>query len=197
MNTKYTVEHRGNCVLITGAVPMASFGVLTQLAPHGSVMDPNCARMWGANFAFGPEEELAALRKDGAATAEQRVRMEHPGASGEAVKWLAGGERGISSNYIFTYLTGINAMQGWDTTRDCHPHDPADFRRCQLLLEQVPELQRVFHRMARPSNEWDRLVKAWPDIIAAMDEETPGWRDGKTRQKATKAYNLIKAAIGR
>ena len=193
----YTVEHRGNCVLITGAVPMAAFGTLAQLAPEGSVMDQNCARVWGANFAFGPEGELAELRAAGAENAYRHERAKNPTISDAAVRWLAGGERGISSNYIFTRLTGINAMDGWDTERDCYPHDPADFRRCQLLLEQVPEFQHWFKDMRAASPVWGRLVEAWPAIIAAMDEETPGWRDGKTRQKATKAYNLIKAAIGR
>jgi hypothetical protein len=193
----YTVEHRGNCVLVTGAVPMSAFGTLMKLVPRGSVMDQDCARVWGANFAFGPADELADLLSAGAENAYRHERAKNPTVSDAAAKWLAGGERGISSNFIFTRLTGIDAMRGWGVERDSHPHDPADFRRCQLLLEQVPDLQERFIKMALVSNEWDRLVAAWPAIIAALDEEVPGWRDGRTRKPATKAYDLIKAAVGR
>lgn len=195
--TAYTVEHRGQCVLITGAVPMSAFGVLSALAPPGSVMNPDAARVLGVTFAMGPEDELAELRAAGAANAVRHERAKNPGLSEAATRWLGSGERGVSSNFIFNQLTGIDSMGGWDTERNCFPHDPSDFRRCQLLLEQVPELQATFHGMALVSDEWDRLVAAWPAIIAALDEEAPGWRDGKTGRQAPKAYNLIRAAIGR
>lgn len=190
----YTVEHIGNCVLITGEVPADAFQALAGLAPKKAVLDPDVARMYGANFAFGLPDDLSALRSAGAPAAERRERHANPGLSEAAVKWLAHGERGISSDTIFTVLTGIEALKGW---RKDHPYDPSDFRRCQLLLEQVPELQPIFGRMARESDTWDRLVKAWPDIVATMDEEAPGWRDGKTGKRADKAYELIKKAIGR
>jgi len=193
--TAYTVEHRGNCVLITGAVPASAFTVLAKLVPDDSIMSADCARLWGVTFALGPADEIEALKAWRASAAEQEMRQRHPALSAEATKWLASGERGISSNFIFTYLTGIDAMAGWSTERACHPHDPADFRRCQLLLEQAPELQPIFQRMARASNEWDRLVKSWPDIIAALDEEVPGWRDGRTGKSADKAYKIIRAAV--
>lgn len=193
----YTIEHRGNCILIDGAVPATAFTVLTKLVPKRSVMDPNCARIWGVTFAAGPEKELLQLAEEGKARAIRRERIKHPSISDAAVNWLAAGERGISSNYIFTKLTGIDAMNGWGTERENHPHDPADFRRCQLLLEQVPEFQHWFKDMRQASPVWARLVDAWPSIVAAMDEETPKWRDRASRGRATKAYELIKTAIGR
>lgn len=191
--TAYTVEHRGSCVLITGAVPAAAFPTLAQLAPGGSVMDQDCARVWGATFAFGPEGELEALRKAGTENAYRHERAKHPAISDAAARWLAGGERGISSNFIFTRLTGVNAMGGWSTERDCHPHDPADFRRCRLLLEQVPELGPLFPKMAEVSPTWARLVERWDAICAVMDEEAPKWREGRG-QIAPKTYDLIKQA---
>jgi hypothetical protein len=195
--TAYTVEHRGNCVLITGAVPMSAFGTLANLAPPGSVMDPDAARVLGVTFAMGPQDELAELRAAGAANAERHERAKNPGLSEAATRWLGSGERGISSNFIFNQLTGIDSMGGWDTERNCYPYDPSDFRRCQLLLEQVPELQATFGDMALVSDEWARLVKSWPDIIAALDQEAPTWRDGTTGKHAPTAYQLIKKAIGR
>lgn len=190
----YTVEHRGNCVLITGAVPASALTALTKLVPEDSVMDPDAARMVGCTFAFGPADELEAIRKSAAAGAIQRQRVENPGLSEAATRWLASGERGVSSNTIFAHLTGIDALRGRSKG---YPYDPSDFRRCQMLLDQVPELQPHFHRMREVSPQWANLVDTWPAIVAAMDEEAPGWRDESHRgQRVDKAYDLIRSAIG-
>ena len=191
--TAYTVEHRGDCVLITGAIPALALPVLAKLVPEGSVMDPDVARIWGATLAFGLPEDLQELREAGEVVAMQRERQAHPELTQAAVRWLASGERGASSNTIFSHLTGIDALNGgWQGT----PYDPADFRRCRLLLEQVPELKPHFHRMREVSPQWANLVDQWETICATMDEEAPDWRDGRG-QIARKTYDLIKAAIGR
>lgn len=191
--TAYTVEHRGDCVLITGAVPPSAFTVLAKLAPEGSVLDPDVARIWGATFAFGLPDDLQELREAGEIVAMQRERKANPELSQAAVRWLASGERGVSSNTIFQWLTGIDALRG---ERMGHPYDPTDFRRCRLLLEQVPELQPHFYRMREVSQQWSNLVDQWGAICATMDEEVPDWRDGRGGI-AKKTYDLIQAAIGR
>lgn len=191
--TAYTVEHRGDCVLITGAVPLSAFTVLAKLAPDGSVLDPDVARIWGVTFAFGLPDDLQELRKAGEIVSMQRERKANPELSQAAVRWLASGERGVSSNTIFQWLTGIDALKG---VRMGHPYDPADFRRCRLLLEQVPELQPHFYRMREVSQQWSNLVDQWAAICATMDEELPDWREG-LGGVAKKTYDLIKAAIGR
>ena len=191
--TAYTVEHRGDCVLITGDVPLSAFTVLAKLAPDGSVLDPDVARIWGVTFAFGLPDDLQELRKAGEIVSMQRERKANPELSRAAVRWLASGERGVSSNTIFQWLTGIDALKGG---RMGHPYDPADFRRCRLLLEQVPELQPHFYRMREVSQQWSNLVDQWAAICATMDEELPDWREGPGGI-AKKTYDLIKAAIGR
>lgn len=72
--TAYTVEHRGDCVLITGAIPALALPVLAKLVPEGSVMDPDVARIWGATLAFGLPEDLQELREAGEVVAMQRER---------------------------------------------------------------------------------------------------------------------------
>ena len=191
----YIIEHHANCVFITGAVPAAAFPVLSKLAPEGSVMDPDVARICGVTFALGLPEDLAELHKSRAASAETRARINNPGLSEAATKWLASGKRGVSSEAIFTHLTGVKCSR--DSGFEAIPYDPSDFRRCQLLLEQVPELQPLFHRMAEVSPEWEVLVQVWPDIIKAMDREATGWRDGRTGRQAPTAYALIKQAFRR
>lgn len=111
--------------------------------------------------------------------------------SSDMVNWLASGERGISSNTMFTHLTGINALRQW---RMDVPHDPDDLRRCRLLLEQVPELAARFPLMRDVSPEWARLVNIWPELCAAMDAEVPDWRAGLSRA-AQKTFVMIQNAI--
>lgn len=107
-----------------------------------------------------------------------------------ASQWLASGERGISSNTMFTRLTGVNAIR-----RDSrgYPHDPDDLRRCRLLLEQVPELRDRVSEMAEESPEWARLVARWDEVCALMDEETPKWRDREGT--ASRTYDRMKELL--
>jgi hypothetical protein len=96
--------------------------------------------------------------------------------SAPAIAWLAGGERGTSSNTIFTRLVGFDALAGGS---ERHPRDPDDLRRCRLLLEQVPEVQGNFASMAEASPHWRALVGAWDEICGLMDEECPRWREAE------------------
>jgi len=107
------------------------------------------------------------------------------------VDWLAGGERGISSNAIFTHITGIDAMLGWrDSTG--HPHDPADWRRCEILLEQCPELRAEFYQMKEVSDIWKRLVENWDKIRQIFIKEAPyNWRDKDCDWCAPETYDLM------
>ena len=104
------------------------------------------------------------------------------------IEWLAHGERGISSETIFSVLTGIDVLRGW---RKSHPYDPDDLRRCRILLEKCPELQKDFHKMSKVSNTWEILVKNWDAICKTMDEECPDWRTNPNK-KASKTYLLMK-----
>ncbi|MEY2151142.1 hypothetical protein AB7849_09505 [Rhodanobacter sp. 115] len=106
--------------------------------------------------------------------------------SSAAVKWLANGQRGTSSETIFTHLTGIVATSGYES----HPHDPADLGRCRRLLEQVPELRHAFSRMRDVSPIWSRLVDEWGLLSEMMDLEAPDWRKG--RGTCPKTYNRMK-----
>jgi predicted nucleic acid-binding protein len=103
------------------------------------------------------------------------------------IQWLANGARGISSNTIVEYLTGIEATTYADSST---PSDPADLRRCRLLLERCPELMIEFPRMAEVSDVWAKLVENWAELCATMDTESPEWRDCKGVASAT--YEMMK-----
>ena len=106
--------------------------------------------------------------------------------------WLAHGERGISSEAIVTHLTGINV--GSSRWSQDHPHDPSDFRRCQLLLEAVPLARLAFPSMATRSPQWARLVEAWDEIHATSEEEVPGYLQGR-EGAAPRTYRLMRRVI--
>lgn len=59
----YTVEHRDNCILVTGPVPLSAMGALAQMVPEGSVLDNELGRTLGATFALGLPEDLIKLRR--------------------------------------------------------------------------------------------------------------------------------------
>ena len=94
--------------------------------------------------------------------------------SAGAVQWLAHGDRGTSSETIFTVLTGLELL---DEDEMFHPIDGGDFRRCCLLLDSCPELATRFDAMRSVSPEWNALVCAWYSIFSVMADENPHWRD--------------------
>lgn len=74
--------------------------------------------------------------------------------------WLKTGERGTSSETIVEVLTGLNLTGGHRS----HPHDSADFRRCVLLLAQVPDFKPRMHEMSAVSPMWAALVECWDEF---------------------------------
>jgi len=92
-----------------------------------------------------------------------------------ALTWLRVGQRGISSEAIFSHLTGVRVHREWFWYEV--PFDSADFRRCQLLLEMVPEFQARFHEMKTVSPYWAMLVDEWPRLVAIFDTACPAWRE--------------------
>lgn len=108
----------------------------------------------------------------------------------DLVRWLAGGQRGVSSNTMAQHLTGLPALGGWHGD---HPHDPDDMTRCRRLLEEVPRLQAEFSRMASCSGPWAQLVQHWQELCELMDTEAPRWREA--RGSAPKTYKRMRELI--
>lgn len=83
-------------------------------------------------------------------------------------RWLAHGERGISSETIVGHLAGI-AIAG--AAHGGAPIDPSDLRRCVLLLDAAPELRTEFYRMAEISTTWALLVENWQALTDMLKRE--------------------------
>lgn len=77
------------------------------------------------------------------------------------VNWLAGGERGISSETIVSHIWALpkSRRHGYD-----HPYDPDDLKRCLKLLAASPETKARFSEMRAVSREWANLVDNWETL---------------------------------
>lgn len=190
---KTTETPSGAVILYFGPQPMSFLKEAVHVCGKEAVIDPDVARMAGAMTAVGRPEHLAFLRKrlePGALQAERegaRAGSLIPGAT----EWLANGERGSSSETLFTRLSGIDACKY--NNKPAHPYDPDDLKRCRLMLERCPSLQEKLPDAADISPQWAALVAAWGEICATMDAESPNWRAGEG--SAPKTYELIKQAV--
>lgn len=100
------------------------------------------------------------------------------------LNWLANGKTEISSKTIAFKMLDI------EYSEPCHPHDPDDFRRCMLLLEEVPEIILHFDKMREVSPIWDRLVDRWSELQKTLKEEM-----SQGRIVAPKTYDIMQEII--
>lgn len=112
--------------------------------------------------------------------------------SAEAIAWLVSGEHGISSEALFnrTLLDQVNTQ--WLTN---YPHDPDDFRRCQLLVRAVPEVRERLSLMGDQGPEWARLVEHWDEITTSLESEVPGVFGSRIGGNAPRTYKLMRSFI--
>ena len=104
--------------------------------------------------------------------------------------WLAVGERGASSNAIALTTLGLHPA-GHDAR---WPLDPADLRRCLLLLEAVPETREDgLLVLAKRCPKWAALVRIWDCLSETLRSEI-----GETlprRGSAPRTYALMQEAL--
>jgi hypothetical protein len=185
----YTTETRHNCLIVYGSIPIMELVRITQEAPEGADMDLRLQRMLGATLVTGLPEDLKKLAADPyvleRATAIARQELGGKKVSDEAFNWLVSGERGSSSEHLFSVVMGVSLPgKGF-------PADPADFSRCRKLCEQVPEVAGQLQLMKATSAQWMRLIDQWDSLCSLMDSESPQWREGIG--SAPKTYKAIQA----
>lgn len=101
--------------------------------------------------------------------------------------WLNWGERGLSSDSIVSRITGA-PIGSTRRIGSSHPYDPDDFRRCELLLREVPEAREHMHLLAADCPLWAALVGAWDELVALAESEAPGVFSGRRGGRAPKTY---------
>lgn len=96
-----------------------------------------------------------------------------------ALVWASQGETGVSSLTIFAVMTGTEDAPGMETSRAFKfypPRDPADFRRCYLLLKLIPEWKPRLPEVAERFPNWGGLVQQWDELTQLYEEERENGR---------------------
>ena len=88
----------------------------------------------------------------------------------EALRWLSEGKTGISSKTLCYYTMQVPQQ----IEDESHPYDAADFNRCVLFLEQVPQAREEFHRIAERSPQWGKLIENWSHLEQTLAQEKNG-----------------------
>ncbi len=192
---KCTVETIHGCTIITGLIPIGEMVfMLESFADEGKIVSSSMNMHIGTTLVAGTQEDLDAFRASPEFLSRSSAKADIDCAgiviSPAARQWLVSGERGSSSQYIFHCLTGAPGLA--DSNKP-YPRDPADFRRCRLLLEQVPEFRDQFSTMSEKSVKWSALIRHWEWMNRVMDEENPDWRSGGGSSPAL--YKLIKEIL--
>lgn len=182
----YQTEKRMGCLIITGTISLREMTELIDQQEGGHLMDQELARRLKATLVVGSQYSLDQLRASLPAVDGSLL----VGLPEGAREWLESGERGISSETMFEVFTGVPLEQD-----RYHPQDLDDFRRCRLLLEQVPAFVEKLPLMAEQSPQWAGLVNRWDAICTAMDAETPHWRISGIGGPAGEACRLIQEGI--
>lgn len=186
---QFSVTVRGGVYLITGGITTAQICGFSSMLDDDAIFSTRLAEITGANLVIGTGDDIEALIKELEPDYVKGVVSQHSAKEAltpNMVKWLASGRRGVSSNTMFSVMTGVAAMNDWGYS---HPHDPDDLSRCRRLLEQVPEFQSQLWKLKPVSKQWSALVDHWDELCRIMDEEAPDWRSGKGL--ALKTFELM------
>lgn len=82
------------------------------------------------------------------------------------IEWLIAGKTGKSSETILHVLEGTPPPRFGPSV----PHDPADFGRCQNLLEEFPVYRSRLQEVADRYPAWVGLVRDWGKLTALFEE---------------------------
>lgn len=97
--------------------------------------------------------------------------------------WFATGSVGESSKAMACAVAGLPNNRS-------HPYDPADFNRCLLLLDAVPEIKKHMDKVAAISETWGKLVARWGEVEQCFLGEAG--RNWSCRKAAPQTYQLMK-----
>ena len=101
------------------------------------------------------------------------------------IEWFANGEVGASSRVMASTVSGAKATDG------SYPSDPADFNRCLLFLDAVPEARGELHKLKAVNSHWEKLIERWLEVeISFLAEVGRNWSKAKS---VPKTHRLMKS----
>lgn len=172
MNADWIIEVCKHGLLVKaptfrGGVPLDALEKATKIAKVLGYRTPDwhmgIAKKFGAVFALGSKASLKRWAEE----------IEHAAATQPVPidRWLAGVDRGISSETI-VWALWPEARPQLSKDRGV-PHDPSDFGRCFRLLEGAPEMRADLPKVAELFPEWGPFVAHWEELEALWREESP------------------------
>lgn len=170
----YQVQHRDNCRLIFGHVPLNDVVALLNAAADHEMMDTHLASLTGAALVIGDPEALKRLRQaddlpvNPARTQDREAALD-AGLPPAFADWLYRGERGASSDFIAYQCTGIPSDQPLAYPRDC-----ADFKRCLGVIDALEDHlseREILNTLAQSCEQWRGLTSNWNRLKDMAREE--------------------------
>lgn len=138
----------GSCQHVFDAEVVANAPLAVSIASMESIRCPKCG---SDKCGLGGSYDSAAAVTG---PIEHRIRW-----------WRDYGERGISSNTIFS------AFMGYRMVDACYPFDPDDFRRCKQLLDLIPEWRSDLGKVSTAYPWFAPMIEAWDEIESLFVEE--------------------------
>ncbi|EBK2630087.1 hypothetical protein VL83_13880 [Salmonella enterica subsp. enterica serovar Montevideo] len=106
----------------------------------------------------------------------------------KVLKWQTKGHVGISSATMASIALGLekNFYHG----RFDAPSDPADLRRCMMLVDEIPEIKDSFPLIAKKVKRFSPILREWDSLIALLKFEIK-----RPDKRAPKTYKWIKELL--
>lgn len=165
----YRVTTRSGCHIIMGAVPVTHMAALLNTAPPDAVADAQIADRLGAALVYGAPDDCRRLREEMEIGRPPGPEMADAPIEEKIQHWLEHGEVGVSSKAIAYRMLGQTRKSVInDMGHATHPRDPGDFRRCQRLIDDIPEIRNRLDEMREMSPVWDRLVDEWGELAELL-----------------------------
>jgi hypothetical protein len=191
----FSVTTQESCTIIKGSVPMMIMTRLMYGQPKDCAIDTHLGSLFGATLVFGTPENLKKLRTLAPQRPVDEARFSRSQLTPGAREWIQTGEHGMSSVYLFWALTGYS-MAGSEPPSHV-PVDPADLRRCILMLDTC-ELNDKFAEFAFPDSAigWSSLQAQWEQLVSTFTGEVPDFQDIDCSKSASSTYAIMKSLRG-
>ena len=192
----FSVTTQEGCTIVKGSVPMMMMASLMKGQSKDSVIDMHLGSLFGATLVFGRPKDLMRLRAVAPVRPVDESQFSTFQLKSGARDWIEWGEHGLSSVYLFWALTGYSMTE---SEPSCHvPIDPADLRRCILMLD-ICELNDDFAESAFPDSAigWSSFQERWEQLVTTFTGEVPDFKDIDCSKSAPSTYAIMKSLRGR
>lgn len=107
----------------------------------------------------------------------------------KVLNWQSKGDVGVSSATMASIALGLNKS----FYHECfgEPLDPADLRRCMLLVEEIPEIKDSFPAIADKCKQFASIIDEWDALISLLKKEM-----NLGTGKAPETYKRMKELLG-